>query len=255
MITQPQTDQSLAKRELAERLNGDDGFLVWVDPRVAGVRLPFRFEHLSVLVLPVGRWRDDMDSDLQISGDGLSGTWHFGTLAWACRVPWEAVLALAGMDGQGVAWQGDLPPALRLPEPADSVPLPPGMTCLIVNGQALVGEGWWRLELGGKCFPGVRWMDVDGGRVRLGGQLEALMQHFPVTTGKRGRAKLPRFNAFLGYASGSASYESNWLDCSFQTLHVTSAEFGGREYHFLRVGHGPGLLVWLREWLVRLGLR
>jgi hypothetical protein len=128
----------------------------------------------------------------------------------------------------------------------DSVPLPEGLTYLIVNGQAIVGDGWFRLELDGEKFPGVVWLEGTSS-VRIGGNLEALIRHFPITMDKKGRPTRPRFNATLGYILGRASYEVQWLDCRFSSLEATSAQFSGSEYYWQRVGYGPGYWVWLRE--------
>jgi hypothetical protein len=242
-----QREHAIAKRELAQGLLRDGGFLTWVDPRAPGVDVPFRFRDLPVLVLPLGAWRAGLDSSLTIGPEGLSGAWRFGKLVWDCRVPWDAVLALAGFDGRGRTWRGELPPALKLPDPVDSVPLPDGLKYLIVNGQALVGDGWFRLELDGQQFPGVVWLEGTSS-ARIGGDLEALRRHFPTTVDKKGRPTAPKFNVFLGYVLGRASYEVHWLDCQFSSLDATGAQFGGHEYHWLRIGYGPGYWVWLREY-------
>jgi hypothetical protein len=137
-----------------------------------------------------------------------------------------------------------------LPEPVDSAPLPEGLKYLIVDGQAIVGEGWFRLDLDGEQFQGVVWLEGTA-RVSIGGDLEAVVRHFPITMDKKGRPTRRQFNACLRYVLGRASYEVHWLGCSFSSLHGTSAQFGCSEYHWQRMGYGPGLGVWLRELLYR----
>ena len=246
-MTRDVQSERAEKRKLARSLLRDGGFLAWVDPSGHGVDVPFRFRDVPVLALPLGAWREGLESNLTINSAGLSGTWNFGKLAWDCRVPWDAVLALAGLDGRGRTWRGDLPPALKLPEPAGSMPLPDGLKYLVINGQAIVGEGWFALEFDGQRFPGVAWFEGTTS-VRIGGELTELARHFPITMDKKGRPTQNMFNASLRFVSGRASYEVHWLNCRFSSLGNTSAQFGGTEYHWQRVGPGPGFLVWLREY-------
>jgi len=54
--------------------------------------------------------------DLRLDTDGVYGTLSFQRTPFVCAVPWKAIFAVRGQDGNGVVWSDDLPDELRFLE-------------------------------------------------------------------------------------------------------------------------------------------
>lgn len=238
------------KRERAEALLGSGGMLVYVDARDEHVLVPFRHKHRNQLILPVGAWRDGEGAILQLSDAGLTGTLRFNRMTWPCHLPWNAICALAGMDGQGTFWRGEARDDPTRGQGVEVVPINEQFHhYLIVNGQAIVGKGNSVLVIQGQEFRGVRWIEWNGRRVRVGGDLQELAR---LLGGKLDVGiRRVRFSVGLGYSAGKQQSQVNWDSCRVKSLSDGIAEFRAGSYYDQHFGVcGP--LPYLREWLFRL---
>lgn len=241
---------AVGKRELAVNLLGAGGMLVHLDARDENVLVPFRYKHRNHLILPVGAWRDGEEALLNVSDEGLAGTLRFNRMTWPCRLPWNSIFALAGMDGQGTFWRGEARDDPARGKGVEVVPITKDFhRYLVVNGQGIVGNGEYALVIEGLEFPGVKWIDWNGPRARLGGDLRDLMVHLGVQADADVR-KL-RFSAAMGYSAGTQRSQVAWDFCRIKSLDNGVVEFRASSYQEVHFGVcGP--LPYLREWLFRL---
>ncbi|MEN9581407.1 MAG: hypothetical protein RJA70_4416 [Pseudomonadota bacterium] len=123
---------------------------------------------------------------------------------------------------------------------------------LIVNGRVIAGEGFWTLRLGGRNFPGIRWIEWNFMRVRIGGDLSDLALHFSTRDASPRRRKSPQFDASLGFVAGEQRWAVSWTDCSFRWQNGMFAEFRARAFYEQRDGWGCGPRAYFREWIFRL---
>lgn len=224
--------------------------LVWVDARDEDVLVPFRYKHRNQLILPVGAWRDGEGAILQVGETGLTGTLRFNRMTWPCHLPWTAIFALAGMNGQGTFWRGEARDDPTRGQGVQVVPIDEQFHhFLVVNGQAIVGKGESVLVIQGQEPPGIRWIDWNGRRLRVGGDLRALAQLLGGTSAVRSRSA--PFSVALGYSAGKQLSQINWDFCRLMSLEDGVAELRARSYYEQHIGVcGP--LPYLREWLFRL---
>jgi hypothetical protein len=241
---------AVRKHELALRLLEAGGLLVTFDATEKDVFVPFRYKHRAQLTLPVGRWRQDREDAVHVGDAGITGTLRFNRMAWPCRLPWRSVVALASMEGHGTFWRGE---ALADPSHGKGVEIVPIAEhfhhYLVVNGEAIVGKGESILVIEGRELAGIKWIDWNGGRARIGGDMRDLFQHLGVSPNAKNRRL--RFSAALGYVTGKQRSQVQWDLCRLISLSEQVAEFRTGNYHEMHFGVlGP--MPYLREWLFRL---
>jgi hypothetical protein len=243
------------KKMMTRQLLASGGLLVHLDPRGDDVVVPFRFKHLGGLCLPIGLRADVCTHDMRIDDEGISGTFYFRRMAWDCRIPWPAVYAVAGANGEGSVWGTGFPEASR---PGDELEQELGLVAdgmtqyLVINGQAIVGEGSSILDVGGEQVPGVRWIDFSTRSARLGGDMTQIKQHFSRALPAPGTNGGPPFVMFLGYTAGRQDCRSQWEDCSVRATSENFIEIRARVGNHERVGFGAGPTAYIREWIARL---
>src|SRR5262245_16882588 len=91
-----------------ERLAGGSAFL-HLDARRPGVRLPEAFSEDPHVVLQYGWALKIPIPDLTITDWGVRATLSFQRTPFATAVPWSAIFAVHGEDGQFSVWQEDVP--------------------------------------------------------------------------------------------------------------------------------------------------
>jgi stringent starvation protein B len=103
----------VARSILTRKADAGEGeaptMFVHLDPRRTGVVVPAKFAGDARLVLQVGYEMAVPITDLKIDEQGVSGTLSFDHRPFFCRVPWSAVFALVGEDGQGMTYPKDTP--------------------------------------------------------------------------------------------------------------------------------------------------
>lgn len=97
------------KRTVAEALLERGSVYVHLDPRHTDVVVPDWLTDRPQLVLQVGLDMPVPIPDLRIDDVGVFATLSFRRLPFTCEVPWDAVFALVGEDGQGMVWPEQLP--------------------------------------------------------------------------------------------------------------------------------------------------
>lgn len=98
------------KKDVALELLQGPSLYVHLDPRKPGVVVPKWFMGQANLVLQVGLNMQIPIPDLDVDDDGVTCTLSFNRAAFFCRMPWSAVYALIGEEGQGMVWPDDVPP-------------------------------------------------------------------------------------------------------------------------------------------------
>ncbi|HEV8322254.1 MAG TPA: ClpXP protease specificity-enhancing factor SspB [Myxococcota bacterium] len=107
---------------------------VHLDARVGGVDVPSAFRGEFRLVLQVGYDMKVPIPDLTVTDGELSATLSFSRRPHLCRIPWQAVFAVTGESGAGMAWPESFPVevrralirALNTPDVADTGAAVPG---------------------------------------------------------------------------------------------------------------------------------
>jgi hypothetical protein len=107
----PPLDPS-AKKDVALAILATQSMFVYLDPRRPGVLVPKQFGRQSQLMLQVGRTMAIPIPDLDVSDAGITATLSFSRHPFLCQIPWPAVYALVGEDGQGGVWSEDVPPEI-----------------------------------------------------------------------------------------------------------------------------------------------
>lgn len=82
---------------------------IHLDPRRAGVLVPWRLRSQAQVVLQVGLDMPVPIPDLRIDEEGVFGTLSFKGVPFACFVPWGAIFALVGEDAKGMVWNSEMP--------------------------------------------------------------------------------------------------------------------------------------------------
>lgn len=245
----------VAKKDLATGLWRSGGFVIHLDPRGDDVAIPFRFKHLNILSLPIGLRRDLPANDLRMDDQGIAVTLHFRRMQWDCRIPWRAIFAIGGADGEGSVWPRDIPDESAPGEGLSLSPIPipePLKTSLIINGRVIAGDGCSIFAINGEEVPGVKWIDYTHSSVQLGGDIGQIKQHLTTKLPSSGTKRVPSFVMALGYTSGEQNCRVDWAYCRVREAADGLIEIRAGEAYELRVGPGAGPLPYIREWFTRL---
>ena len=98
---------------------------IHLDPRAESVRVPSSFKNQPQLVLQVGLNMAVAIPDLHVDEQGLSCTLSFNRTPFFCMIPWPAVFALVGENGQAMVWAEDVPAEVAAQAQAQKAPEKP----------------------------------------------------------------------------------------------------------------------------------
>lgn len=98
------------KKDVALALLERSSLFIHLDPRAADVQVPKWFQKQPQLVLQVGLNMPVPIRDLEVGDEAISCTLSFNRTPHFCWLPWEAIYALVGEEGQGMVWPDDVPP-------------------------------------------------------------------------------------------------------------------------------------------------
>jgi stringent starvation protein B len=126
------------KKAFFEARLGTGSAFLHLDARRPGVRVPRAFAGDSHLVLQFGFNLAIPIPDLTVSDWGVRATLSFQRSPFLTAVPWSAVYAIHGDDGEGQVFREDLPPDLEDARTASSHPRGTGATA---DGGKAPGEG------------------------------------------------------------------------------------------------------------------
>ncbi|HMJ16184.1 MAG TPA: hypothetical protein VK524_32440, partial [Polyangiaceae bacterium] len=117
---------------------------------------------------------------------------------------------------------------------------------------AIIGEGWSILGADGERIQGARWIDYNGLRIFIGGNLDDTNPFVAKFAAREGSDHGQPFSMVLGYTSGTQNCKVNWDGCRIRVHHGAFVEIRASSYYELRVGSGAGFMLHLKEWLARL---
>jgi stringent starvation protein B len=103
---------------------------IHLDPRADSVKVPAWFKKQPQLVLQVGLNMAVPIPDLHVDETGLSCTLSFNRAPFFCLIPWPAVFALVGENGQAMVWAEDVPAEVSAQAQAQKAPPPKPRTHL-----------------------------------------------------------------------------------------------------------------------------
>lgn len=106
--------QTPPKKDVALALLEQSSVFVHLDPRKPGVSVPKWFTTQPQLVLQVGLNMAIPIPDLRVDDDGISCTLSFNRSPFWCCLPWTAIYALVGENGQSGVWADDVPPEIQV---------------------------------------------------------------------------------------------------------------------------------------------
>jgi len=98
---------------------------IHLDPRAGSVQVPPSFKNQPQLVLQVGLNMAVAIPDLHVDDNGLSCTLSFNRTPFFCMIPWPAVFALVGENGQAMVWAEDVPAEVAAQAQAQKAPEKP----------------------------------------------------------------------------------------------------------------------------------
>jgi stringent starvation protein B len=98
---------------------------IHLDPRAGSVQVPPSFKNQPQLVLQVGLNMAVAIPDLHVDDQGLSCTLSFNRTPFFCIIPWPAVFALVGENGQAMVWAEDVPAEVAAQAQAQKAPEKP----------------------------------------------------------------------------------------------------------------------------------
>ncbi len=98
---------------------------IHLDPRADSVKVPPSFKNQPQLVLQVGLNMAVAIPDLHVDEHGLSCTLSFSRTPFFCMIPWPAVFALVGENGQAMVWAEDVPAEVAAQAQAQKAPEKP----------------------------------------------------------------------------------------------------------------------------------
>ena len=98
---------------------------IHLDPRADAVQVPAWFKKQPQLVLQVGLNMAVRIPDLHVDEQGLSCTLSFNRSPFFCMIPWPAVFALVGENGQAMVWAEDVPAEVAAQAQAQKAPEKP----------------------------------------------------------------------------------------------------------------------------------
>lgn len=113
------------KKDVALALLEQASMYIHLDPRAGSVQVPPSFKNQPQLVLQVGLNMAVAIPDLHVDDDGLSCTLSFNRTPFFCMIPWPAVFALVGENGQAMVWAEDIPPEVEAQAKAQRAPEKP----------------------------------------------------------------------------------------------------------------------------------
>jgi len=97
------------KKDVALALLEQASMYIHLDPRAEEVQVPSWFKKQPQLVLQVGLNMPVPIKDLHVDERGISCTLSFNRSPFFCMIPWPAVFALVGENGQAMVWAEDVP--------------------------------------------------------------------------------------------------------------------------------------------------
>jgi len=98
---------------------------IHLDPRADSVKVPPSFKNQPQLVLQVGLNMAVAIPDLHVDDHGMSCTLSFSRTPFFCMIPWPAVFALVGENGQAMVWAEDVPAEVAAQAQAQKAPEKP----------------------------------------------------------------------------------------------------------------------------------
>jgi hypothetical protein len=113
------------KKDVALALLEQASMYIHLDPRAASVQVPVSFKNQPQLVLQVGLNMAVPIRDLNVDEQGLSCTLSFNRTPFFCVIPWPAVFALVGENGQAMVWAEDVPAEVAAQAQAQKAPEKP----------------------------------------------------------------------------------------------------------------------------------
>jgi stringent starvation protein B len=113
------------KKDVALALLEQASMYIHLDPRVGSVQVPAGFKNQPQLVLQVGLNMAVAIPDLHVDDHGLSCTLSFNRSPFFCMIPWPAVFALVGENGQAMVWAEDVPAEVAAQAQAQKAPEKP----------------------------------------------------------------------------------------------------------------------------------
>jgi stringent starvation protein B len=113
------------KKDVALALLEQASMYIHLDPRADSVKVPVSFKNQPQLVLQVGLNMAVAIPDLHVDEQGLSCTLSFSRTPFYCVIPWPAVFALVGENGQAMVWAEDVPAEVAAQAQAQKAPEKP----------------------------------------------------------------------------------------------------------------------------------
>jgi stringent starvation protein B len=113
------------KKDVALALLEQASMYVHLDPRAEAVQVPAWFKKQPQLVLQVGLNMAVPIPDLHVDDQGLSCTLSFNRSPFFCMIPWPAIFALVGENGQAMVWAEDVPAEVAAQAQAQKAPEKP----------------------------------------------------------------------------------------------------------------------------------
>jgi stringent starvation protein B len=113
------------KKDVALALLEQASMYIHLDPRAGSVQVPPSFKNQPQLVLQVGLNMAVAIPDLHVDDQGLSCTLSFNRTPFFCMIPWPAVFALVGENGQAMVWAEDVPAEVAAQAQAQKTPEKP----------------------------------------------------------------------------------------------------------------------------------
>ncbi len=113
------------KKDVALALLEQASMYVHLDPRAEAVQVPTWFKKQPQLVLQVGLNMAVPIPDLHVDEHGLSCTLSFNRSPFFCMIPWPAIFALVGENGQAMVWAEDVPAEVAAQAQAQKAPEKP----------------------------------------------------------------------------------------------------------------------------------
>jgi stringent starvation protein B len=113
------------KKDVALALLEQASMYIHLDPRSEAVKVPAWFKKQPQLVLQVGLNMAVQIPDLHVDEQGLSCTLSFNRSPFFCMIPWPAVFALVGENGQAMVWAEDVPAEVAAQAQAQKAPEKP----------------------------------------------------------------------------------------------------------------------------------
>jgi stringent starvation protein B len=148
------------KKDVALALLEQASMYIHLDPRVGSVQVPPGFKNQPQLVLQVGLNMAVAIPDLHVDEQGLSCTLSFNRTPFFCMIPWPAVFALVGENGQAMVWAEDVPAEVAAQAQAQKAPEKP-RTHLRSVGE---GESEAKAAAKGESAPGEKKPAVKTGK-------------------------------------------------------------------------------------------